>query len=293
MTVRAIDITAIDADDRLRALDPAWVELLAEEFARDGHKEPIRVVARGERFRLIAGARRIAAALRLGWTEIAAGIEPEEALADAAVLRIAEIKSDILRGELTVLERAIYLAAWREAHESVHAAPKRGRKPKTELSAQCARISGVANDDAEDPFVQSFSDAAQKALGISRRSLYLALKIAGIGRAQAHRLMGHPSADNRGELLLLAEETPVRQAAILDLVLSAEPKAATVLEAIALLAGSDAGPAKLTPPERFHQSFARLRPQDQDAFFDLNAEAIERWSTTRAVKGSKRLRSVA
>lgn len=35
-TVRLIPIADIDVGDRLRALDPAWVALLAEEIGRDG-----------------------------------------------------------------------------------------------------------------------------------------------------------------------------------------------------------------------------------------------------------------
>lgn len=74
MIVRTVDISAIDVGQRLRALDPAWVALLAEEIEREGQIEPIRVVERGDGFVLIDGARRIAARLHLAHTAIEAKI---------------------------------------------------------------------------------------------------------------------------------------------------------------------------------------------------------------------------
>ena len=281
MPVRTVDIASIDVGNRLRALDPAWVDLLAEEIAAEGQTDAIRIVARGERFQLIKGARRIAARLKLGHTEIEAKVEPEEALADAVAVRLGEIKGSMLRGELTVMERARYIAAWREIYETVHGLPKRGRKSAAEKSAQNALISGAANDDAEDRFVLSFTEAAQKALGISRRSLFLALKIASIEPELGHRLTGHPSADSRVELLILAEQTVVRQRAIVDLILGEDAEINTVADAIAHLDGAPAAP-QLTPPERFYQTFSRLPQPHQEAFFELNADAIERWLAARS-----------
>lgn len=250
------------------------------------------MVERGAGFLLIDGARRVAAKLKLGATGIEAQIEPEEALADAAFVRLGEIKGNMMRGELTVLDRALYLAAWREIYETVHVPAKRGRKPAGELIVNMTNNSGAANDDVANAFRLRFSEAAQRALKLSSKSIYRSLAIATIGAEQARRLVGHPSADNQSEMLLLAEQTIARQAEVIDLLVGGNRRAATVAEAVAFLAG----PATTPPPapyERFHQSFARLRPQDQDAFFDLNAEAIERWNAARSAKGGKRLRSVA
>jgi ParB family transcriptional regulator, chromosome partitioning protein len=143
MIVRTVELAHIDVGGRLRALDPAWVSLLAEEIGRDGLIEPIRVVARGERFQLVSGARRIAAYQTLGRAEIEARIEPETALADDAAVRLAEIKGNFLRGELTMLERAYYVGAWREIYLSVNT-PRRGRRSKSEIGIQRIPISGGA-----------------------------------------------------------------------------------------------------------------------------------------------------
>ena len=211
MIVRTVDLASVDVGGRLRALDPAWVDLLAEEIRRDGQIEPIRVVERGTRFILIDGARRIAARQKLGHTGIEAKIEPEEALAETAFVRLGEIKGNFLRGELTMLERAYYVAAWREVYQSVNPLPKRGRGAAREKIFQRNNISGGVNDDAADAFVLSLSEAAQKALLISQPTMSRYLRIASIPPEQGHRLTGHPSADRRVELLVLAEQTPARQ----------------------------------------------------------------------------------
>ncbi|MGE7418787.1 ParB/RepB/Spo0J family partition protein [Methylobacterium tarhaniae] len=293
MNVRTVDLALIDAGGRLRALDPAWVDLLAEEIGRDGLVEPFRVVARGERFRLVSGARRIAACLKLGHVNILVIVVPEEALADDAAVRLGEIQGNLMRGELTMLERSYYVEAWREIYQGAHALPKRGRKPKSagvEIPAQRHNISGEgsepANDDAEDPFVLSLSEAAHKALGISQPTTSRYLRIASIPPEQGHRLIGHPSADSRTELLMLAEQDAERQREIVDLLRSEPPGAATVAEAIAQINGVGPTP-RASPPEQVHQRFARLRPQEQFAFLDLNTEVVERWQVVRSTGGRR------
>ncbi len=280
MHVRTIALASVDVGGRLRALDPAWVNLLAEEIQADGQVEPIRVVERGARFQLIDGARRVAACRQLGRTGIEAKIEPEEALADDAFVRLGEIKGNFLRGELTMLERAYYVAAWRGVYESVNGTIRRGRKPKAGNSFQRNGIPDAVNDDVADAFAASLTEAAQKALQISQPTMSRYLRIASIPSEQGHRLVGHSSADSRVELLILAEQPSERQVSIIDMLTAAEPGAGTVAEAIVALDGAPVAP-RLSPPERFHQTFARLQQRDQDRFFDLNADAIERWSAAR------------
>ena len=278
--MRTVDLASVDVGERLRALDPAWVNLLAQEIQVDGLIEPIRVVERGTRFQLIDGARRVAACLQLGHSGIEARIEPEEALADDAAVRLGEIKGNFLRGELTMLERAYYVAAWRGVYEGVNGAIKRGPKAKGGIPFQRNGMPDAGNDDVADAFVLSLSEAAQKALQISQPTMSRYLRIASIPPEQGHRLVGHQSANSRAELLMLAEQTAVRQALIVDLLTAAEPKAATVADAIVILDGTPAAP-RLSPPEKIHQAFARLRPQDRHAVYELNAEDIERWMAGR------------
>ncbi len=44
----------------------------------------------------------------------------------------------------------------------------------------------------------------------------------------------------------------------------------------------------LNRPERLTQTFRLWRPQDQEAFLDLNADVVERWIAARAAQNRKR-----
>lgn len=275
--IRSIAITmiptaSIDPGNRLRALDPSWVELLADEMGADGQQEPIRVVERGERHLLVSGARRLAAAQALGWKEISATVIPAAELAGEASVRLAEIKADMMRGDLTVLDRARYTAAWRDIYVSTHEISKGGRKRRDASPEELEELSAK--------FALSFSEAAQKALQISRRSLFDALKIASIDLQVAERIALHPSANRRGELILLAEQSPAMQAAIVDMLTANPATADSVADALTTLG---AMPASQPEPAyaRLSERFSRLPEKEQFAFFALHESAIDLWLAKR------------
>ncbi|WP_279480316.1 ParB N-terminal domain-containing protein [Aureimonas sp. SK2] len=274
---RLIPIADIDAGNRLRALDPAWVKLLAEEIETDGHREPIRVVERGSGFKLVSGALRMAAISLLGRTEIKAHVEPAEAYAAEASVRLAEIKADLLRRELTVLDRARYIAAWREVYETVHTPKKRGRKSAAEAKAGADEL--IAN------FANNFTDAAKAALGLSQRSIYLALQIASISPDAADRIALHPVANKQNELLILADQNETKQAAIVAMLTSDPAKASTVTEALVLL-GERAEPQKLAAYERTYEKMATWKPADRERLFDLLIDEIEVYMARRNGTGT-------
>ncbi|KQQ85852.1 ParB N-terminal domain-containing protein [Aureimonas sp. Leaf324] len=270
--MRQIPIAMIDAGNRLRVLDPAWVRTLADDMAVGGQEEPIRVVERGDRFQLVSGARRLAAAALLAWDEIEAKVKPAGALPDEASARLAEIKADMMRGEPTVLDRARYIAAWRAVYETVHAPAKPGRKPKPRTPQEA--------DELSAKFALNFSDAAQEALQISRRSLFLALKVATIPDETARCIALHPIARKQSELLMLADLAQPRQVAVVEM-LTAEPaRADSVSTAIMLLSGG-AGVVEKANYERFQERFVAWKPAERHAFFELNAAEFEEWLAMR------------
>lgn len=271
----AIPPQAIDAGGRLRALDPVWVALLAEEIGRDGQIEPIRVTPRGEGYRLVDGARRLAAVQQLGLETIDARIVPPEALADDAALRLAEIKGHMLRQDLTVLDRAFAIAAWRGIYESLHGTAKKGRKPKP------AQVE--AEDEMSASIALIFTEAAQAALDISRRSLFLALQIATISPLVVRRIQLHAIAGRQSELLALAAQSPTRQSAIVDLLTEESAQVGTVAAAIARLEGRPEE-ASLAVYERMYERFKTLKPVERARFYDLNRREIEEWLATRRAK---------
>jgi ParB family chromosome partitioning protein len=85
---------------------------LADSIREHGLVQPIVVRARGDRYQLIAGQRRLAAARRLGWTSVPARVLEVE---DRQMAEIA-IVENLQRRDLDALEKAAsfkqYLATW-------------------------------------------------------------------------------------------------------------------------------------------------------------------------------------
>jgi hypothetical protein len=93
---------------RLRALNPTKVDELAESMTMLGLLHPITVVEHGEGdYQVVAGAHRLAAAVKLGWHFIDA--VSVDHLSDAE-RQIVEIDENLMRAELSPTERAEHLA---------------------------------------------------------------------------------------------------------------------------------------------------------------------------------------
>jgi ParB family transcriptional regulator, chromosome partitioning protein len=263
LVVEQIEISRIDVGPRLRGLDQNWVLALAESIAAQGLNTPIAVVPNGNRYRLVFGWHRLAAMAHLGRTEI-------NAITSASVEDgLREIAENLVRRELSVLDHAVHVASWREIYSVQHPI-KRGRKSKSE-----------AEEALSVSFALNFSEAAQQAMGISRRAVFRLLQISSIEPGVRARIALHPIADNGTELLLLSAETPARQAQIAGLLLGTDaPVPTNVSEAIAKLDGV-APDAPLAPHARLAEAFSRLKPDAQEQFFEMHADAIERWRASR------------
>lgn len=274
MNTDLIAISAITVPAGRRRLDPAWVETLAEMMADPQDCSPIEVIERDGALQLVFGAHRLAAARRNGWPSIPGRVRSPMEFAHEAEIKLREITENMARRELSALDRAVDIAQWREVYEAVHGAVKKGRPSKL---AQVAPIS----DAAEERFATSFSAAAQRALGISRDAIKRAMRIASIRADVRERLSLHPIADNQSELLQLAGEGPERQAQIAALMTAEPAQAGTVAEAIAFLDRAPK-PARIERWQKLSNVFSALKDKEQHAFFDLHAEAIERWLKERS-----------
>lgn len=260
-----IAIDAIDVPAGRRRLDPAWVETLADLFSSQGQLSPIELIATGERYRLVFGGHRLAAARHLAWPKINAVVKSHEDFASEAEITLAEITENLARRELSVLDRAVDIARWREIYEAAHMLNKGGRRRK--------------DTDAEElsaNFALSFSEAAQKTFDLSRRSVFNAVKIASIAAEVRDRIALHPIADNQSELLALAGELPGRQVDIAAL-LTAEPAQASTVEGAIAILDRVPEPAKPTAWQKLSETFSRMKERDQDRFFELHEAAIQRW----------------
>lgn len=265
-----IAIDAIDVPAGRRRLDPAWVETLADLFSSQGQLSPIDVIAAGERYRLVFGGHRLAAAKHLGWPKLGAMVKSPEDYASEAEIKLAEITENLARRDLSVLDKAVDIARWREIYEATRGTVKRGRPSKL------SQVVTISEDDPAERFAASFSEAARKAFGLDRMAISRSMRIASIAADVRDRIALHPIADNQSELLALAGELPGRQADIAAL-LTAEPaQASTVAGAIAIL-DRVPEPAKPTAWQKLSETFSRMKERDQDRFFELHEAAIQRW----------------
>lgn len=274
MQTEQISIDAILVPAGRRRLDPAWVETLAFLIAEQGQKTPIEVVRDGETLTLVAGAHRLAARKQAGDTVILANVTPREDFESEAEITLAEITENLGRRELSVLDRAVDIARWRDIYEATNDVAGRGRPKKRKLDE-------AASEKITDKFVSNFSTHAQRVLDLNERSIFRALRIARIGAEVRHRISLLPLADNQSELLLLAGETPDRQAKIAEMLAAETPLAGSVAEAIAILDRLPK-PLRVERWQKLSNAFSALKERDQAAFFDLHAEAIERWLAAKA-----------
>ena len=104
--IAAISVADIDASDRLRPLDEAAVEALMVSIEQRNLEAPIIIRPHGAGWKLVAGGHRLEAVKRLGHEVIDAiprNLDDDEA-------RLAEIDENLIRRELSALDRAIFLA---------------------------------------------------------------------------------------------------------------------------------------------------------------------------------------
>lgn len=277
--LKSLQINQIDASrPRLREVNRAWVETFAAEITDGAQMSPIDVVEQADgRYRLVSGAHRLAAYVQLGRAEIEARILPAESFANENDYLLAEVRENIVRAELTVLDRAASIVAWKQIYEASATLQKRGRKAASELIAETA-------NNSQRPFQERFSLAAARVLDISERSVQVAVNIATKITADVKkRIHDQPIANQQSELQQLAACGPELQAQIVELLLPKDDggfQAANVTDAIAYIEQQPA-PVKLAGWQRFNDGFGRLREAERWAFFDAQEEEITRWQASR------------
>jgi ParB family transcriptional regulator, chromosome partitioning protein len=211
-TIVDISLDAIQLRNRLRNIDEPSMLAVAASFAERGQDQPIlcRPVDDGSnKQRLVAGAHRVAAARYLEWSTIKAIVRP---MSDDEA-RLAEIDENVIRRELSALDRAVFLAERKVVYERLHPETRHGgdRKKKDQV-AMLATCPGFSKD-------------AAKKTGLSERSirratgLMMALSPEIIPLLRSTKL-----ADNGGALNRLARYKPDQQMAAVQKLLNGEAK---------------------------------------------------------------------
>ncbi|MFZ4411426.1 MAG: ParB/RepB/Spo0J family partition protein, partial [Paracraurococcus sp.] len=201
-----------------RPVDPAYVELLASTMAVLGADTPVTIGAAGAdgRHPLIAGGHRMAAARALGWTKVSAIVS--EATGDAA--KLLEIDENLMRRELSALDRAVFLAERQAIYARLNPETVRGKKPR-----------GLGTKSSSFPNA-TFTKATAERLGLSERSIQMAVRRAALPAEIRGLLVGHPVADSGAELDKLLGLNPDEQAAVAQALTRAEKPAKSVSVAL-------------------------------------------------------------
>ncbi|KQR75774.1 ParB N-terminal domain-containing protein [Rhizobium sp. Leaf341] len=162
-------LSDIHIGDRLRPIDPAYVEMIAASLTERGQISPImirRTPAKNKGatpFTLVAGGYRTTAAKLLGWTQIDAIIVE----ADAQEAQMLEISENLYRNELNPLDRAIFVMTYRQLWEEQHGKITVGGDRKSKCN-DCTEMFASGRE---------LSVAVQERLGFGRRTYFHVTRI--------------------------------------------------------------------------------------------------------------------
>jgi len=195
--MKNIPIASIKVENRLRSLNAEKVAELAESIAQVGLLQPIGVRPDGT---LVYGYHRLEACKQLGWTEIPAVVVD----GDDSHAELAEISENLIRNELTLLERAEHLARMRAVYERLY-----------------PNARGVGRPAKNSATVAAFSEWAAAQTGLAQRTIrhyvHLAESLAPEVRDAIRRT---PIASDGAELKSLASLEPSKQRAVAELIAS-------------------------------------------------------------------------
>ncbi len=225
-------LTEVDCDDRLRDVDPAYVEALASSIMEHGQQTPIPVRKAGGGYKLLAGLHRISA---LRYLEKQTGhFQIHEEMSDEGA-RLFEIDENLIRHELNPLDRAVFLAERKVIYEKMYPETKAG------VAGGKAR-QGSANETL------SFSKDTAEKLGLSKRSIERAVRIATKISPELRKRLSDAGYIKEGELYNLTKYAPGEQEKIIHVILDKGNPASNVKAAALCLSGD--GPAPLSDDEK-------------------------------------------
>lgn len=252
----SVPLHLIDATERLRAVNEAHAQVMAASMRDRGQRQPIEVVRRSEGFRLVFGAHRYRGAEINAWDAIDAFIVE----ADDAELRLREIDENLIRHELTALDRARFLLERKRIFEALHPHVRRGGDRRSDQTANLS--------------VWSFSADIADKVGLSERSVFRACALAEALSAEVVAQVQHtPLASNQAALETLAKHPHARQEAAVALLLAENNPAKSVAEAFDRIDGRAAKPAAANHLSKAIDLWGRMNAKDRRAFLEFLAEA--------------------
>lgn len=203
---KEISITDIHIPERLRAVDEDQAMAISISIVEHGLFNPITVrkTPNGKaKYTLVAGAHRIRAMELCDNLQIDAAVIKADK--DEAVL--IEVCENLIRNDLSALDRAIFVQTYRDVWESKNGTIKRGPRGATIISDNMSLI-----DVLETKNSRGFSTVCAEKLGVSKRAIERARRIAQrLTPVVRKSVQGTAIADNQNQLLALAKLHPDEQ----------------------------------------------------------------------------------
>ena len=194
-----------------RAIDPEYVNRLAESIAEVGLLNPITVAVDEVGHILIAGAHRLAAVRQLGWDEVACVVSDAEGLR----AELATIDENLIRNELTKLEQG-------EALE-------RRDEILTELGERAKVGQGRPKENGDNLSPLKTTEDIAKEVGLGKKTAKRRKAvIRKISKKTRDAIRKTDAADNQKELEKLAKLTAEQQTAVAELMSRNEAKSVAV-----------------------------------------------------------------
>jgi ParB family chromosome partitioning protein len=252
-------------ENRARSYDPLKAQALAGSIAEQGLFHPITVRAVGGAYELVLGLHRYRAAEMNKAETIEARVSD---LSDDAA-RLAEVMENLVRAELIALDRCQHLYELKQIYERMYPEAKHGGNRKSE---KIKRQSLPLDQDAPEIF--GFADHVAEQIGLSQRSIRLAVKIwKGLSKDSRPRLYGTDLAKKQTELKALSELPVPQQGKVLDLIFDEVSDVTNVAGALAAFEG---GVRPSAAERRVEQLRNGLKSVSDEAFDQLIDEQAER-----------------
>ena len=207
-TIRQIPIAGVVVGERMRSARD--VGELSASIERLGLLHPITVHEDG---RLISGHHRLRACEALGWTDIPARVVDYDDI-DA---ELAEIDENLVRNELTELERGRHLGRRRELHEA--------RFPETRNANERGGPGRGHKTAVDSTAVLPFTRDASTKLGVSESTVRQSIQIArDLSPDVQDAIRDTPLADRKDDLLKLSRMDADEQRDIAERITTGQAK---------------------------------------------------------------------
>lgn len=249
--VKSIPISQIHVPPRLREVEEEHAKAIALSIEAHGLINPITVRYAPAKnkgttpYVLVAGAHRLRA------IEINDGTEIEAAIieADQGEAQLVEITENLFRNELSALDRAVFVASYRDVWEQAHGKISRGgdRRSKDQKDKSVPLVDTVEPSPVDviaQSTGQAFTEHLAARMGVHPKAVKRLSQIAKcLSPAVRAAVRGTASADNQSLLLSIAKRPPAEQQAIVSTMQAAQLDLPTVLRQI------KPAPAKVDPQE--------------------------------------------